>query len=74
VGRQIRVLVDDEESGHTAGQAWEMDGRVLWQHGAAGGPRPGAFVAARVNAARGFDLVATPMAPQVSRAVSGETA
>ena len=74
VGREIRVLVDDEGSGHTAGQAWEMDGRVLWQHGAAGGPRPGAFVAARVTAARGFDLVATPVAPQISRAVSGETA
>ncbi len=74
VGREVRVLVDDEISGHTAGQAWEMDGRVLWQRGGEGGPEPGTFVGARITAARGFDLVAEPAAPQCLRSVSGETA
>jgi ribosomal protein S12 methylthiotransferase len=74
VGHEIRVLADDGDSGHTAGQAWETDGRVLWQQGGAGVPLPGTFVGAKVTAARGFDLVATPVAGAVSRAVSGETA
>jgi ribosomal protein S12 methylthiotransferase len=74
VGREILVLADDETSGRTAGQAWETDGRVIWEAGGTAVPRPGAFVQARVTGARGFDLVAAPIPHSVSSPSSGETA
>jgi ribosomal protein S12 methylthiotransferase len=55
------VLVDDETGGRTAGQAWEIDGRVLWTAGGRPGPRPGSFRPVRIVGASGFDLVAEPL-------------
>jgi len=59
VGRVETVLVDEDGPsavGRTAGQAWEIDGRFLFE-GGAGAAQPGDFVRARVTAASGYDLV-----------------
>ncbi|MBM3307467.1 MAG: 30S ribosomal protein S12 methylthiotransferase RimO [Candidatus Eisenbacteria bacterium] len=65
VGSEVTVLVDSGGAcaeGRTAGQAWEIDGRVLLR-GSDGGPSPGAFVRARVTGVSGMDLRAATVAP-----------
>jgi ribosomal protein S12 methylthiotransferase len=62
VGREVEVLVDaggrDRARGRLRSQAPEIDGEV-WLRGAA---RAGTLVRARIEAVRGADLVATPLA------------
>jgi ribosomal protein S12 methylthiotransferase len=58
VGREVVVLVDEggmEASGRTAGQAWEIDGRVLLAEGDA--TPVGSFVGVRITGASGHDLL-----------------
>ncbi len=60
VGREVRVLVDEggeEASGRTAGQAWEIDGRVVLT--GLGATTPGSFVRTMITGASGYDLVGT---------------
>lgn len=64
LGQEVDVMVDSvspEVVGHTAEQAWEMDGAIRIRNEPTGRPlSPGAFVRARIVEVSGFDLVAQP--------------
>lgn len=60
IGQEVMVLVDEsgeETSGRTAGQAWEIDGRVLLAGNDAA--PAGSFVRAMVTGASAYDLRGT---------------
>jgi ribosomal protein S12 methylthiotransferase len=61
IGTDVVVLVDTPSSGRTSGQAWELDGGVLFEQQERCLMAPGDFWAARVTGTRGFDLVASPL-------------
>ncbi len=61
-GSLVRVLVDGPGEGRVATQAWEMDGRVLWDEAPGQAPAPGTFVEACVEEWRDFDLHAVLVA------------
>jgi ribosomal protein S12 methylthiotransferase len=60
VGELVTVLVDSDRAARTAGQAWDTDGAVLWEAGAASPPAAGTFARARITGGAGFDLRAEP--------------
>lgn len=60
-GRDLAVLVDSDSCGRTAGQAWELDGRVLFERNSGRTPAPGEIWSVRVTGPSGFDLRARPL-------------